>query len=313
MSAPSVVDLGRNRQMIDVEFRDTEGLVASYILPQEEGYSLVETGPTTCRAAFLDGLGRAGISPDEVRRVFVTHIHLDHAGGVGALLEALPNATFYAHEAGVPHLIDPTRLTQSAKRAWGPAFDRLFGPLLPVAQDRIVALRGGEEFPLQDGSLRVILTPGHARHHISFFDTAIQGLFTGDSAGVRLQSQARARPAIPPPDLDLEALYSSLDAMRAVQPRTILYSHFGPVPGQGSEFTRYRALVEAWAEVALRAAHEEPTVRHVTRALQEYDESTWASTVERTGEEQMELVSGLEMAAMGLLRYFQTRGLIAAP
>jgi glyoxylase-like metal-dependent hydrolase (beta-lactamase superfamily II) len=310
MTNRSVLDLGQGRQMIDLDFRDTEGLVASYLLPEEAGYTLVETGPTVCRHALLDGLGRAGIAPAEIRHVFVTHIHLDHAGGVGALLDALPRATFYAHELGVPHLIDPARLSQSARKAWGAAYDRVFGPLVPVDPQRIRPLHGGESFPLRGGLLKVLATPGHARHHLSFFDTAIAGLFTGDSAGVRLPTQSRARPAIPPPDLDLEALFGSLEAMRATEPRTILYSHFGPVKGSASEFVEYRSLVEAWTEVALKAARERATVEHVAGVLRQYDESTWKSVTERTGEEQMELVSGFEMAAMGLLRYFQTRGLI---
>lgn len=296
--------------MLDLGFRDTEGLVASYVLPLKEGVSLVETGPTTCRDHLLDGLSKAGVDPGDVRQVFVTHIHLDHAGGVGALLESLPHATFFAHEIGVPHLVDPRRLSQSVRRAWGPAYDQLFGPLVPVDASRIVPLRGGERFPLADGELQVLATPGHARHHLSFFDTATRGLFTGDSAGVRLRNQRSARPAIPPPDLDLEALFTSLEAMSSLNPRTVLYSHFGPLPVSQSDFPRYRATVEMWADVALRAAREEPTVPHLAAALRSYDKSTWQGPTEREGEDSMELVSGVELAAMGLLRYFQGKGLV---
>jgi len=312
MVARTVIELGKGRQMLDLDFRDTEGLVACYLLPEEEGYTLLETGPTACRTALLEGLAEAGVSPKEIRTVLVTHIHLDHAGGVGALLEALPSATFYAHELGVPHLVDPARLSQSARKAWGAAYDRVFGPLVPVDPHRIRPLRGGERFPLRGGELLVLATPGHAKHHVSFFDSAIAGLFTGDSAGVRLRTQHQARPAIPPPDLDLDALFQSLSVMQATEPRTILYSHFGPVPGDASAFIDYRKLVEKWTEVGLRAASEEATVEHIASALRTYEESTWASGVERTAEEQMELVSGVEMAAMGLLRYFQTRGLVGS-
>lgn len=308
-----IVELGSGRLMLDLDFRDTEGLVACYLLPEETGYTLVETGPTACRTALLEGLAAAGVRPSEVRHVFVTHIHLDHAGGVGALLEALPHATFYAHEVGVPHLVEPSRLSQSARKAWGAAYDKVFGPLVPVDPHRIHALKGGETFPLRGGEVRVLPTPGHAKHHLSFFDTAISGLFTGDSAGVRLRTQRHARPAIPPPDLDLEALFASLAAMEATAPRTILYSHFGPVAGDPMEFERYRALVTAWAEVGLQAAREEASVGHIAQALLRYDASTVSTATERTGEAQMELVSGVEMAAMGLLRYFQTRGLLSAP
>ena len=148
MTRPSVRELGQGRILLDLDFRDTEGLIAAYLLPQEEGWTLVETGPTTCREALLAAVDRAGVAPAEVRRILVTHIHLDHAGGMGSLAEAFPRATFYAHELGVPHLLDPTRLIASARRAWGEASDALWGTIVPLPAARLVALHGGESFPL---------------------------------------------------------------------------------------------------------------------------------------------------------------------
>src|SRR5271156_5186480 len=121
MSRGSVRELGAGRMLIDLGFRDTEGLVASYLIPGDLGATLVETGPTPCLPALRRGLDAAGVSPEEVQRIFVTHIHLDHAGGLGAAAAAFPNATLYVHVRGAAHLIDPTRLIASARRAWGPA------------------------------------------------------------------------------------------------------------------------------------------------------------------------------------------------
>jgi glyoxylase-like metal-dependent hydrolase (beta-lactamase superfamily II) len=311
MSAPEVRELGEGRLLLDLDFRDTEGLVAAYLLPDPDGWTLVETGPTTCHEALLTGLRSAGVAPEEVRRVFVTHIHLDHAGGVGALAGDLPNATFYAHELGVPHLVDPNRLIASARRAWGAASDPLWGAILPVPSPRIVALRGGERFPLRSGELEVIATPGHARHHLSYFDSRLKAIFAGDSAGVRLERTSRLRPAVPPPDLDLELLFSSLEAMRRREPRWVLFSHFGPSPDGANDLSRYRGIVEEWRDVALAAAREQAEVPFVAARLREHDQDEMSAEGHSTATHDREsLVSGYDLAAAGFLRYFETRGWI---
>ncbi len=312
MARPEVRDLGEGRKLLDLDFRDTEGLVAAYLLPEPDGWALVETGPTTCHAALLAGIAEAGVAPAEIRHVFVTHIHLDHAGGVGALADALPNATFLAHEVGAPHLVDPSRLIASARRAWGPAADPLWGPIVPTPADRMVALRGGERFPLKSGTLEVILTPGHARHHLSFYDDRIRAVFTGDSAGVRLERSAHLRPAVPPPDLDLELLFSSVEEMRRRDPRLVLFSHFGPSPDGARDLARYRGIVEEWRDVALAAARERADVDLITARLREHDEVSMAREGTRPEELNREsLVSGYELAAAGFLRYFETHGLVS--
>ena len=307
MTQPSVRELGQGRILLDLDFRDTEGLIAAYLLPTPEGWALVETGPTTCREALLTAVGRAGVSPAEVRQVFVTHIHLDHAGGMGALVDAFPRATFYAHELGVPHLVDPARLIASTRRAWGAASDTLWGTIVPVPASRVVALKGGERFPLKGGELSVLATPGHARHHLAFFDSAIRAVFAGDGAGVRLEHGTRLRPAVPPPDLDLEALFASLDVMRGTDPRLLLLSHFGPTPHGASDLVHYRTVVEQWRDVALAAARERPDVAFVEARLRSFDES---QRPKPPPDDRESLISGYELAAAGFLRYFETRGLI---
>jgi glyoxylase-like metal-dependent hydrolase (beta-lactamase superfamily II) len=310
---PQARELGEGRLLLDLDFRDTEGLVAAYLLPSDDGWNLLETGPTTCRDALLGGLRAAGVTPEEVRRVFVTHIHLDHAGGVGALAEVLPRAQFFAHELGVPHLVDPTRLIASARRAWGAAADPLWGTILPVPVPRIGALHGGERFPLLGGELEVIATPGHAKHHLAFFDTRLRGIFTGDGAGVRLERSPHLRPAVPPPDLDLDLLFASLEAMRARDPRFVLFSHFGPSTDGPADLARYRAIVIEWREVALVAARENPDPDFIASRLEMHDAVTLrAEGVSPSEAERESLVSGYDLAAKGFLRYFETHGEVPA-
>ncbi|MGA8664846.1 MAG: MBL fold metallo-hydrolase [Thermoplasmata archaeon] len=311
MARPEVRELGEGRKLLDLDFRDTEGLVAAYLLPDPDGWTLIETGPTTCHHALLEGLRLAGVAPSEVRRVFVTHIHLDHAGGVGALADVLPNATFLAHEVGVPHLVDPSRLIASARRAWGAASDPLWGTIVPAPSARVVPLRGGERFPLRSGELEVIATPGHARHHLAFFDTRLRALFTGDGAGVRLERTSHLRPAVPPPDLDLELLFASLEEMRRREPRLVLFSHFGPSPDGAEDLVRYRGIVEDWRDVALTAARERPEAGFVAERLRDHDRDQVAGEGHATsGADRESLVSGYDLAAAGFLRYFETRGWI---
>jgi glyoxylase-like metal-dependent hydrolase (beta-lactamase superfamily II) len=309
MTAPRILELGRDRLLIDLDFRDTEGLVGTYLLPEEVGWSLIETGPSSCRERLREGLARAGVAPSDVRHVFVTHIHLDHAGALGTAAEMFPRAQLLVHREGVPHMIDPTKLVASARRAWGEASDRLWGPILPVPSQRLVGLSGGERFPLRDGELAAIPTPGHAKHHLAFFDSATQAIFSGDAAGVRLEDSWRARPALPPPDLDLEQLIASADRMAELQPRRLFYSHFGARDGAARELMEYTALVDRWRSRALAAAKADPSVDHVARALVDFEhEDAAARGVPLPPEDRSELISGTRMAAQGLLRYFRLRG-----
>ncbi|MCI4369357.1 MAG: MBL fold metallo-hydrolase [Thermoplasmata archaeon] len=304
-------ELGLGRLMIDLGFRDVEGLVASYVLPQEDGFTLVETGPTTCADRLMEGVRAAGVDPSEVKRVLVTHIHLDHAGGLGRAAEMFPNAQLFAHRLGTAHLVDPSKLIESARRAWGASSDRLWGPIPPVPAGRLVALSGGERLAVTGGELVVIETPGHARHHLAFLDLATGAMMTGDAAGVRLERSGRTRPAIPPPDLDLDLLFGSLEKMAAAGPKAIWLSHFGPDDAGPSDLADYRLAVEAWRDVALEAAREEASVNRIVRALRSYEESRAARLgVPGPASEQGDLVSGYDLAAQGLLRYFRTHGIL---
>ena len=315
MVATNVRELGRNRLLLDLGFRDTEGLVASYLLPlPDSGWAVIETGPASCRELLARGLDRAGISRDQVRQVFVTHIHLDHAGGMGVVAEMFPQATLYAHALGVPHMIDPSKLDPRARVGPG-ARPRTRSGDPSFRSRRIGSSRstGASGSRWRAESSRSIDTPGHAKHHLALFDTGTQGLCSGDGAGVRLEGSSRARPAVPPPDLDVELLVQSVERMRALAPRTIYYSHFGPSSGGAEELQEYVRTVRAWTDRALAAARTTPSEPVIADALRAYEKETRDQQGVKVGEgDSGELVSGYDLAAKGFLRYFRTHGLIPA-
>jgi glyoxylase-like metal-dependent hydrolase (beta-lactamase superfamily II) len=164
---------------------NTEHVIASFLLLGADSAALVETGPTSCIEHLTGGLKNHGVSPEDVQRVFLTHIHLDHAGASGHLAGLLPNATFYVHEVGYPHLVDPSKLLKSATRIYGEKMDELWGEARPVPEDRLEVLEGGEELEAAGGVLAAHYTPGHAYHHLAYLDPSSGAFFTGDVGGIR--------------------------------------------------------------------------------------------------------------------------------
>jgi glyoxylase-like metal-dependent hydrolase (beta-lactamase superfamily II) len=214
-------------ETIDLNFLGTEHVIASFLLLGERDAAIVETGPTTCIEYLKGGLKDHGVSPEDVRRVFLTHIHLDHAGASGHLAEILPNSTFYVHEVGHPHVVDPSKLLKSATRIYGERMDELWGEARPVPEDRIEILKGGEELEAAGGVLAAHYTPGHAYHHLAYLEPDSGALFTGDVAGIRLPGQSYVRPPTPPPEIDVEAWVRSIENMRQIAPGSLWPTHFG--------------------------------------------------------------------------------------
>ena len=168
------------------------------------GVALVDPGPSTTLATLERALGRKGIALADVTAIVLTHIHLDHAGATGTLVRRIPKALVYVHERGARHLVDPSRLLESANRLYGADMDRLWGEFLAVPAANVRALAGGETIEAGGRTLEVAYTPGHASHHVSYLDRSGGVAFTGDTAGIRRGRGAYVMPPTPPPDIDLE-------------------------------------------------------------------------------------------------------------
>jgi len=214
-------------ETVDLNFMGTEHVIASFVLLGDDAAALVETGPTTGLEHLIAGLEELNVSPEDVRQVFLTHIHLDHAGASGHLAQLLPNATFYVHEVGYPHMVDPSKLLKSATRIYGERMEELWGEARPVPENRLEVLEGGEEIEAADGVLAAHYTPGHAYHHLAYLEPDSGALFAGDVAGIRLPGQSYIRPPTPPPEIDLEAWVQSIEFIRQLAPGSLWPTHFG--------------------------------------------------------------------------------------
>jgi glyoxylase-like metal-dependent hydrolase (beta-lactamase superfamily II) len=181
---------------------------------------LVDPGPESSLHTVVDALGG-----EQPRAVLLTHIHLDHAAATGAMVRRWPDLEVYVHERGAPHLIDPSRLLASAERLYGDDLKRLWGEILPVPEANVKVLGGGESVL----GMRVAYTPGHASHHVCYFDEESGTAFTGDVAACRIPPSDLVMPPTPPPDIDVETWLESLAIVEGWQPERLALTHFGSV------------------------------------------------------------------------------------
>jgi glyoxylase-like metal-dependent hydrolase (beta-lactamase superfamily II) len=250
---------------------------------------LIDPGPTSCLETLLEGLG--GERP---RALLLTHIHLDHAGATGSLLERWPDLDVYVHEVGVPHMVDPSRLVKSASRLYGEDMDRLWGEMLPVPEERITALQGGER--LLDGAFEVAYTPGHASHHVSYLHDGTA--YVGDVGGVRVVEGGPAIPPTPPPDIDVEAWQRSIEQIRSWAPERLAITHFGESTEVEDQLSQVSRRLEDWAA---RVSRQE---------VDEFIAGVQAEIVQSIGPEWLDTYAQAappEQLYAGLRRYSQKR------
>jgi len=285
----------------------TAGFLVSGELP-----ALVETGSQSSVPVVQRALESAGLGPRDLRWIIVTHIHLDHAGGVGDLAAAFPEATVVVHEQGARHLVDPTRLVDSAARVYGPLLDDLYGRMAPVDAGRVHAAEDGERIDMGGGRALVMVdSPGHAKHHLGVLDERTGTLLVGDAVGVQLPDVGVLRPATPPPDFDLEQATASLRKFAALRPQRVVLTHYGPVADGMATLAAAEDVLHRWVEVAEQtlAAAEEAGVEDVSGALAERFGAPVDGIPERA-RERLEVLNGIHSNAAGIVRYLRRR---AAP
>jgi glyoxylase-like metal-dependent hydrolase (beta-lactamase superfamily II) len=234
---------------VDLEFLGFPEIIATAIIHGPSGVALIDPGPSTTAANLKAALERKGIRMADVRQILLTHIHLDHAGAVGTLVRDNPRIQVLVHERGARHMVAPEKLLSSAARLYGSDMERLWGEFLPVPQDRITVLVGGEIISVGGRDLEVAYTPGHASHHVSFFDPSSRIAFVGDVAGIRRGPRLCVMPPTPPPDIDLEAWSRSEDRILAWEPDTLFLTHFGPFHGARLHLTDMTERLAFWSRI----------------------------------------------------------------
>jgi glyoxylase-like metal-dependent hydrolase (beta-lactamase superfamily II) len=229
------------KQAFDGELIDAMQLGRPHVIGVwRVGDVIVDPGPSSCLERLLPSL-----QARPPRALALTHIHLDHAGASGSLLERFPELEVWVHERGAPHLVDPSKLLDSAGRLYGDLMEQLWGEVLPVPEGRLRVLRGGERL----GPFTVAYTPGHASHHVAYLHEPSGRVFAGDVAGVRIGGGPVLAPT-PPPDIDLEAWRESLAVIEAWRPRSLAVTHFGAYEDVERHLAELRAHldeIERWA------------------------------------------------------------------
>ncbi len=253
---------------VDTEYLGHKNLITTAGLDTDDGLLLIDPGPTTALDTVTEKLQNAGYEWSDVAGLLLTHIHLDHAGAAGTILQHhAPDANLYVHEMGAPHMIRPSRLLKSARRIYGNDMDRLWGAFEPVLEDRVIELEGGETLTIGGRTLEVAYTPGHAKHHVSYFDASSGTAFIGDVGGMRVTGSKHIVPVMPPPDVDLPGWANSLGTLIAWDPDRLFLTHFGPHEDVDRHIRIMAERIDAFAE----------TVRHTLDRTEQVDDAELAS------------------------------------
>ena len=249
--------LGNNTHLIDTGLYGT-GHAACYLLEDAGELAIIDTGTRHTLPRVLDTIAALGAKPEQVRYVMPTHVHLDHASGSGALMEACPNAVLVVHPKGQPHMIDPAKLQAGAIAVYGEeAFLHDFGALQPIAEERTLVAADMQDFGLGRRTLRFLDTPGHANHHGCIFDHESGYLFTGDTFGLAYRQFRKGDSALvvattTPVAFDPDSWFASLDHMMAQDPQACCLTHFGLIDRPTERVEMLRASIQAHVDIALQ-------------------------------------------------------------
>jgi len=270
---------------IDLHFLGLEKEIGVYLFDTADGPALFDCGPTSTLEHLRAGLAEHGLEVTDVRHLLLSHIHLDHAGATGELVQEHPGLTVWVSPIGAPHLIDPARLVSSARRLF-PNFDELWGPVTPVPEANLRLAEGDvlgwEAFP----------TPGHASHHVSYLRDGT--LLAGDATGVRILPSDYVQPVAPPPDIDLEAWQRSVDEIERRAPERLALIHFGVVTDVPPHLDLFRSALERWSGWVRDGMTQDEFVAAVSADAGEEAERYAA-------------VFSFAMSYLGLKRYYEKR------
>jgi glyoxylase-like metal-dependent hydrolase (beta-lactamase superfamily II) len=293
--------------VLDLNWMGRPHSIGAVLLESDGHNAILDPGPASTLEALRAQLQLRGLSVSDLDAILLTHIHLDHAGASGTLLGENPNLRVFVHNKGAAHLADPSKLLASAGRLWGDDLQRLFGKTLAVPQENIQILDGEETVSVGTRKIEVIYTPGHASHHVTYFDEQEGVAFAGDTAGIRIANGPYIMPATPPPDIDLAVWEQSFAAILDRRPAKLFVTHFGYAENPAKHIADFRERLLLWADITEKALQ---STSDVEVALQLFLEQTRAEMLEYLSEadaEQHAFTAGLPLSFLGLARHIRKR------
>ncbi|MEL6925332.1 MAG: MBL fold metallo-hydrolase [Bacteroidota bacterium] len=287
--------------IIDLHFLDVEQTIASFLLESSEGPILVETGPHSRIADLERGLSAKGYTTADVQHVFLTHIHLDHAGAAWYFAEQ--GANVYLHPVGMPHMADPSRLMASAKRIYQDQMNRLWGQMNAIPKAQLIPIDHGQHITVGDLELIAHHTPGHAVHHIAW--QIGDELIGGDVTGVRIDG-GLVVPPCPPPDIHIEDWKASIALIRKLNVKKIYLTHFGAIDGVEEHLDQLEAQLDSWSNWMRPFAERQTDPKEVVPLFEAFvRRQLLAAGLDEKGIRQYESANPAWMSVAGLMRYWK--------
>lgn len=307
----AVAEIAEGIHLIDIGFMGRKGAVGVFLVVGPDGLGLVETGPATVLENLKAGIVNAGYEIEDVRDVAVTHIHLDHSGGLGELMSKYHGMRAWAHPVGVPHLVSPGRLEQSASRIYGDRMQELWGTISGVPEDRLNATEDRRLILLGGRKLRVFDTPGHASHHIVLLDEQTGTMFTGDVAGVRMEDTVFPVPPLPPPDIDIDAWKRSIALMREIGSDRLVLTHFGAYADTVEHLRRLEEALDEAMRIGREVLLAGGSNDELTERLEVWVQGRLGPVDDRVGAA-LDAANPLFMSALGIHRVLRKAGELEA-
>jgi glyoxylase-like metal-dependent hydrolase (beta-lactamase superfamily II) len=294
---------------IDLHWTGRPRSIAALLMESDGASVLIDPGPESTLGALRTGLRDRGQDFRTLDALLLTHIHLDHAGATGALVRENPNLRVYVHEIGLVHMIDPARLLASAGRLYGGDLQTLYGECVPVPESNLKQLQGGESVRVGGAQLEVFYTPGHASHHVTYWDRASRTAFVGDTAGIRVQGDAFLLPATPPPDIDVEIWNQSLDTIASWGTERIFLTHFGFIENPAEHIRLYKERLAEWSGLTRKLLESGMETTEAEKAFVDALVAEIKSTLAMDAADHYIFNGGLRLSWLGLMRYLRKKDL----
>lgn len=311
MKEKQPIQLDERISLIDGFDMDIPSRTGTYVI-QEEELTLIEVGPSPSVKYIKRGLENLSRSLAEVRYIIVTHVHLDHAGGAGFLLQQCPNATLIVHPRGGRHLIDPTKLAAGARAIYGESFSEIYDPIVPVPADRVVEKSEGDTLDIGPNcTLEFWDTPGHAKHHFSIFDPVSNGMFTGDTAGVRyellLQDGVELYlPTTSPNHFNPNDMHASINRFAEKDVDRIYFGHFGMTENPKEALKQVAQWLDIYVEIAEEVVDEGGDYNEIARRIMKrVKEHLRGLGIQDDHEVYIIINLDVQISALGMIDYFQ--------